>query len=133
MLKDLNVNWKAIVFTDEKKFNLSGSDFLIYYWNDFCQNPDKIECESNCREGLMVWNAISDKDIISLEGAVGTIDTDYYIAILGEGPLPALMRYWTIFELYNTIMLLFIQQHRQKCGPKRMIYMSWTSLLARRT
>lgn len=43
MLEDLNVNWKPIVFTDEKKFIWSGPDVLDYYWHDLCQNPDDIE------------------------------------------------------------------------------------------
>lgn len=61
MLEDLNDNWKIILFTDENKLNLSGSDGLKYCCHDICQNPDENELGPNCRARLMVQRAFPTK------------------------------------------------------------------------
>lgn len=88
-LEDLNQNWKTVIFTDEKKFNLSGPDGLNYYWHDLRRDAEEIEWGPQTREGLMVWGAISYKGPIGLEGAEGSMDAKYYTNILEEGLISA--------------------------------------------
>lgn len=77
-----NSNWKCIVFTSEKWFNLSDQDCLNYYKHELCWKTDEIQQDIDVREGPTVWDAILDKGIIALQGAVGKMDAEEYKVIL---------------------------------------------------
>jgi hypothetical protein len=47
--------WKQVVFSDEKKFNLDRPDGAVYYWYDF-RNEEQIFSKRQQGGGsLMVW------------------------------------------------------------------------------
>jgi hypothetical protein len=51
--------WRKVVFSDEKKFNLDGPDCYSCYWHDLSQK-DVVRSKRNFGGGsLMVWGAFS--------------------------------------------------------------------------
>ena len=52
------VNWKKVVFSDEKKFILDGPDGLAYYWHEIRSEKQYFEKLQQKSERVMVWAAI---------------------------------------------------------------------------
>lgn len=51
--------WKAVMFSDEKKFNLDGPDGFKYYWHDLRKEPKTMMSRNFSGGSLMVWAAFS--------------------------------------------------------------------------
>lgn len=52
-----NEEWKNVIFSDEKKFNLDGPDGFKYYWHDLSKSHD-IALSRNFGGGsVMIWAA----------------------------------------------------------------------------
>lgn len=83
------IDWKSVIFTDEKKFNLDGPDGLACYWHDLRKEPERFSSRQQGGRSVMVWGAISYKGTIGLNGIEGTMDSKYYCNVLEEGLLPA--------------------------------------------
>ena len=73
--------WARVIFTDEKRWNLSGNDGYISIWTQSKQNPLEM-VETNQRGGLMVWGAITKNGGLSLICMEGKITADSYIDML---------------------------------------------------
>ncbi|KMQ83311.1 transposable element tc3 transposase [Lasius niger] len=51
--------WKNVIFSDEKKFNLDGPDGLKFYWHDLSK-PHDVAMSRNFGGGtVMIWAAFS--------------------------------------------------------------------------
>lgn len=87
--EDIELNWKKVIFINQKKFNLSGPNGLNYYWHDLRREQDEVKWGPQLRDGLMFWGAMSYKEAIGLQGSAGAMDAEYYKTILYEGSLPA--------------------------------------------
>ena len=48
----------AVIFTDEKKFNLDGPDGFKYYWHDLRPEPEWFSKRAFGGGSLMVWAGI---------------------------------------------------------------------------
>lgn len=52
-------DWRRVVFSDEKKFNLDGPDGVTYYFHDLRKEEIFLERNHSKAGGIMVWGAIS--------------------------------------------------------------------------
>lgn len=59
--------WKRVVFSDEKKFNLDGPDGFNYYFHDLRKEKLYLEQNHSCAGGVMVWGAISYYGTVELQ------------------------------------------------------------------
>ena len=63
--------WSIVIFSDEKKFNLDGSDDFHYYWNDIRTDDNIMISRQRGGCSVMVWAAIgirNNSKIVILEG-----------------------------------------------------------------
>jgi len=51
--------WRFVVFSDEKKFNLEGPDGYNYYFHDMRKEEHILDRLHSRVGGVMVWGAIS--------------------------------------------------------------------------
>jgi len=59
-------NWKTVIFSDESKFNLLGSDGCCYYWRKPGQEFDERYVRKEIKHGggnVMVWGCITAKGL----------------------------------------------------------------------
>lgn len=81
-------DWKKVVFTDEKKFNLDGPDGLQYYWHDLQKQPEIDSKRVQGGRSVMVWGAISFNGKLDLVGNEGKMNSEYYTQVLENVLLP---------------------------------------------
>ncbi|CAJ0584063.1 unnamed protein product, partial [Mesorhabditis spiculigera] len=80
--------WKTIIWTDEKKFNLDGPDGLTRYWRDATQ-PPLIHRTRNFGGGsLMIWCGFSFDGPTSLARCTCKMNSSDYLDILEQHLLP---------------------------------------------
>lgn len=76
------INFKKIIFSDEKKFNFDGPD---HYMSWCSKNEKSIRNKRVCGGGgLMVHGILSSEGYIRITRVDGTIDTQSYICILTD-------------------------------------------------
>lgn len=90
-------DWKFVVFTDEKKFNIDGPDGYNYYFHDL-RKEERFLTRHHSREGgVMVWGAITYYGTLELEVVSGKMTGNSYKMMLENkfpkireifGPLP---------------------------------------------
>jgi transposase InsO family protein len=86
-------NWERVIFSDESKFNLFGSDGLQYCWRKGGQALDPRYTQKQVKHGggkVMVWGCISPHGVGRLCRIDGRMDSSQYISILQEGYLGTL-------------------------------------------
>lgn len=74
--------WEAVIFSDEKKFNLDGPDGFQYYFHDLRKSELFLSRRHTAVGSVMVWAAISFHgaiDLVVLEGRQNSAD---YIELL---------------------------------------------------
>jgi transposase len=76
--------WDRVVFSDEKKWNLSGSDNYVSLWKEN-QKTYRIEVEKKLRRGIMVWGAIAASGAIVLVRIYGKLNSARYCEMLENG------------------------------------------------
>ena len=81
------VNWKKVIFSHEKKFNLDGPDSLAYYWNDIRREKQFFEKRQQGEESVMIWGAISYYRVGELAILDGNQDSGRYYKTLQENIL----------------------------------------------
>ena len=82
--------WKTVIFSDEKKFNLDGPDGLMYCWHDLRKKKPEYPRRSFGGGSVMVWGAIyagGKSELAVLEGKQNAVS---YIQTLGGFLLPIL-------------------------------------------
>lgn len=95
-------NWRQVIFSDEKKFNLDGPDGLSSYWRDLRKEPEIFSTRQQGGGSVMIWGAISYHGTMSMVGVEGNMDSKYYCEVLEQALLPdATQRYgdiWTFVQ-----------------------------------
>lgn len=67
--------WRKIIFSDEKKFNLDGPDGYRYYWHDTRKEPRLLSRRQMGGGSVMMWAAIGyerKSPIVLLDGRVNS-------------------------------------------------------------
>lgn len=80
--------WKTLIFSDEKKFNLDGLDGFAYYWRDINNEEISFPKRQNCGEHVMRWAACSYHGVSHLVMCHGKIDSEKYCDVLTRVILP---------------------------------------------
>ena len=80
----LSAEWRRVVFSDEKKFNLEGPDGFRYYWHDLREEPATLSKRHSGGGSLMVWGAISYGGKTELVTLRGKIDSRRYQDTLAD-------------------------------------------------
>lgn len=82
--------WKMVIFSDEKKFNLDGPDGLMCCWHDVRRKKYEYRRRSFGGGSVMVWGAIHAGGKSRLAVLEGKQNAESYIRTLGSFLLPML-------------------------------------------
>jgi transposase len=84
--------WSQVIFSDESKFNLHGSDGVQYVRRRSGEelHPDCITSTVKHPAGQMVWGCISSRGVGRLHFIEGTVNANVYIGILQTKLLPTI-------------------------------------------
>lgn len=82
--------WKRVIFSDEKKFNLDGPDGLNYYWHDLRKEELYFSSRQGGGGSLMVWAAFGWNGRTALHIIEGHANAQRYIQALNNMLLPHL-------------------------------------------
>lgn len=52
-----NMEWRKVIWSDEKKFNLDGPDGFAYYWHDLRKEPLIFSTRQQGGGGVMIWGS----------------------------------------------------------------------------
>lgn len=74
--------WKWVVFSDEKKFNIDGSDGYNFYFHDLRKEELILSRHHSRTSGVMVWGAITYYGTIELEFLTATMNGNNYKCLL---------------------------------------------------
>jgi transposase len=80
-------DWMAVMFTDESKFNLFGSDGRRWCWRKPGEEFDERYVRKEVKHGggnVMVWGCITAKGLGRIVRIEGTMDATLYTQILNE-------------------------------------------------
>ncbi len=75
--------WRKVMFSDEKKFNLDGPDGNQYYWHDIRNEPEYFSKRQAGGGGIMVWAGIGyggKTNIVVIKGRSNAEDYRNYIS-----------------------------------------------------
>jgi transposase len=85
--------WEKVIFSDESKFNLFGSDGRQYVWRRDGEALDPRYTKKTVKYGggsVMVWGCVTAYGVGRLICIHGTMNKEKYVAILTEGLLDTL-------------------------------------------
>lgn len=85
-----SAEWRKIIFSDEKKFNLDGPDGLQYYWHDLRAEPSTCFSRNFGGGSLMVWAAFTWNARTPICFVSARINSDTYMNQLEGVLLPFL-------------------------------------------
>jgi len=80
--------WRRVIFTDEKKFNLDGPDGLQYYWRDLAKEPQYYSKRQGGGGSVMIWAGFSSGGTTRLAFLQGKQDSAKYCSTLNDYLLP---------------------------------------------
>jgi transposase len=80
--------WRSIIFSDEKRWNLDGPDGRAHYWHDLRKEPLVLSKQTFGGGGVMVWAGFSWHGKTRIHFVSGTINSIKYQQILQECLLP---------------------------------------------
>ena len=83
-------DWRRVVFTDEKKFNLDGPDGWQYYWHDLRKEPEFFFSRVQGGGSVMVWAGVSAAGKTEIAVLEGRQNSEKYIKTLKDYMLPLL-------------------------------------------
>lgn len=84
--------WRKVIFSDEKKFNLDGPDGWRYYWHDIRDEPTILSRRHSGGGSIMVWAAFGWGGKSDLCFTTHRLNSTRYIAILETHLLPSVVR-----------------------------------------
>lgn len=76
--------WKTVIFTDEKKFNLDGPDGFNYYFHDLRKEEKIMSRRHSSLHSVMVWGAISYYGAIDIVFLQGKQNSKKYLQLLKD-------------------------------------------------
>ena len=76
--------WKKVVFTDEKKFNLDGPDGYKYYFHDLRKEERFLSHRQSGGGSIMLWGSISYNGALSLIKISGHQNAIKYFELLDQ-------------------------------------------------
>jgi len=86
--------WDDIIFSDEKKFNMYGSDGNLYLWVSAAEKDSDIRNvpSVNFPESVMVWACFSSRGLggLYIVPKSETVDSNTYIDILSQSLIPTI-------------------------------------------
>lgn len=88
--------WNAVLFSDESKFDLFGSDGQQWCWRTPGQRLDPRCVKKKVKHGggnVMVWGVITPYGVGRLHRITERMDSDFYIGVLEESLLGTLKDY----------------------------------------
>jgi len=85
--------WKKVVFSDEKKFNLDGPDGYNGYWRDLRKDPLYFSKRNFGGGSLMIWGAICSSGKLDLEFISAPLDSVTYQGVLRKQLVPFLKKF----------------------------------------
>ncbi len=109
--------WWRVVFSDESKFNLIGSDGVEYCWRRPGEALDPRNMVKRVKHGgghVMVWGCILRQGFGQLHRVVGNMNAEQYTEILSESLLGTLAD-----QGINPQSILFAQDNDPKHTSKR--------------
>ena len=77
-------DWKNIIFSDEKKFNLDGPDGFQYYWHDLRTEKKYLSKRKFGGGSLMIWAAFGFKGKSNLIIINGRLNSSGYCQLLND-------------------------------------------------
>lgn len=89
-------DWKKIIWTDESKINVFGSDGIMYSWKKERSKPaerDVIPTVKYGGEKLLFWGCFCASGVGELVRIDGIMNSDVYIAVLKAGYFPSLRKW----------------------------------------
>ncbi len=79
------VDWCKVVWSDETKINLLGSDGWVQCWKHYHEMLSNQTCQATMKHGgglLMIWGCMTTQGIGYLTRIKGNMDADLYCQIL---------------------------------------------------
>jgi len=76
--------WRHVIFSDEKKFNLDGPDGFQYYWHDLRKEPQYCSKRQAGGGSLMVWGAVGYRGVFELVFIEHTVKAPEYLRMLQQ-------------------------------------------------
>lgn len=83
-------DWSNVIFSDESKFNLFGSDGRQWCWRRAGHDYDDVYVQKKVKHGggnIMVWGCITSRGVGRLYRIDGKMDADKYTQILRQSLL----------------------------------------------
>uniref|UniRef100_A0A915E231 Tc3 transposase DNA binding domain-containing protein n=1 Tax=Ditylenchus dipsaci TaxID=166011 RepID=A0A915E231_9BILA len=91
--ENMGRNWKTVIFSDEKKFNLDGPDGLNGYWRDLRKEPLYFSKRNFGGGSVMVWAGVSFVGSLTLQFTSSKMKSRDYIEVLNSNLVPYLQRF----------------------------------------
>uniref|UniRef100_A0A8R1DTE1 Tc3 transposase DNA binding domain-containing protein n=2 Tax=Caenorhabditis japonica TaxID=281687 RepID=A0A8R1DTE1_CAEJA len=91
--RNMSTNWEKTIFSDDKKFNLNGSDGYKSYWHDLRKDPAVFSKRNFGGGSLMVWGAFSSAGYLELVFTTCRIHSTDYQDVLQNHFLPFRRRF----------------------------------------
>lgn len=109
--------WNKVIFSDESKFNLHGSDGKTYVRRRIGEEfqPSCLINTVKHPQGQMIWGCISYHGVGRLHFIQGTVNADVYIDILKTALIP------TIAEQYRNIKSCIFQDDSAPCHRAKKV------------
>lgn len=80
--------WRGVIFSDEKKFNLDGPDGWAYYWHDLRTEPRIFTKRQMGGDSVMLWSCFSYHGKGPIVYLNGRVDAKAYQKVLESELLP---------------------------------------------
>ena len=80
--------WKQVLFSDEKKFNLDGLDGAAYYWHDLRKEEKIFSKRQQGGQSLMDWDGFDYRGQANITFPEGRMNATDYEDLLDIHLLP---------------------------------------------